>query len=167
MIRGERGLTLPEVLIATAIIGVGLLALMAVVPAASYGIQEGNQLSTATFLAQQRLEQVRSAAWSTSPATDCVGLSASAAAAPTPSGATCNGSTAATFADEAAGSVAGFPAYARTVRIESCGAGAGCAGVVDAAMRLVRVNVSYRPMTGTGVASADKTVTLEWLLAQR
>ena len=48
----ERGITVAEVLIAAAILGLGLAALMSVVPVASYAIQDGNQTSTATYLAR-------------------------------------------------------------------------------------------------------------------
>jgi prepilin-type N-terminal cleavage/methylation domain-containing protein len=169
MIGNERGVSLAEILIATAIIGIGLAGLMAVVPISISGTQEGNQLTTATFLAQQRLEQVRRVAWTATPALDCVGISASPSVPPTPSGATCNGSTAVTFADEAqnANPIAGFSQYARTTRIIDCGVGAGCGGVVNGALRLVTATVSYRPMTGMGSAPTDKTVRVEWLLAQR
>ena len=63
LVLDERGMTVAEVLIAVVIIGVGLVALSSAIPLAAYGIQEGNQLSTATFLANQRLEQIRNAAW--------------------------------------------------------------------------------------------------------
>ena len=59
LVLDERGMTVAEVLIAVVIIGVGLVALSSAIPLAAYGIQEGNQLSTATFLANQRLEQIR------------------------------------------------------------------------------------------------------------
>ena len=42
-------------------------ALLAAVPFASYGTREGYQLSTATFLANERLEQVRNARWQSEP----------------------------------------------------------------------------------------------------
>jgi Tfp pilus assembly protein PilV len=161
----ERGITVAEVLIAAAILAVGIAALMSVVPVASYGVQDGNQTSTATFLAQQRLEQVRSAAW-TQP-TDCVGLSANATSAPAPSGGACGG-VAVTFADEAA--VQGFAQYARTVRITDCGVPANaavCGAITSAALRLVTVTVTYRPITAAGGSNANTSVTLEWLVAQR
>ncbi len=66
----QRGITILEIMIAVAIIGVGLVALSSAIPIAAYGIQEGNQLSTATFLANQRLEQVRNAMWTACPAVD-------------------------------------------------------------------------------------------------
>jgi type II secretory pathway pseudopilin PulG len=160
----ERGITVAEVLIAAAILGLGLVALMGVVPVASYAIQDGNQTSTATFLAQQRLEQVRAASWTA--ADDCVGLSAGASA-PAPSPAGSCGATAVTFPDEAA--VPGYPQYARTVRINECEAAhqAKCGTIANPAMRLVTVTVSYRPISAAGGSNANTSVTLEWLVAQR
>ena len=70
----QRGATLMEVLIAMAIIAVGVWALAAAIPLAAYGIQEGNQLSTATFLVNQRLEHVRNARWEESPCVDALGV---------------------------------------------------------------------------------------------
>jgi prepilin-type N-terminal cleavage/methylation domain-containing protein len=163
MLADQRGITLPEILISIAIIGVGLGALLSVVPVATTGIQEGNQTSTATFLAQQRLEQVRGATWSDS--TDCLGLSATAAAAPVPSPSGACGITTVTFADEA--TVPGFTQYARTVRISSCGVAPGCGGITHAALRLVTVSVRYRPISAKGVSPSHTSVTLEWLVAQR
>lgn len=160
----ERGITVAEVLIAAAILGLGLAALMGVVPVASYAIQDGNQTSTATFLAQQRLEQVRNAGWTA--AEDCLGLSAgSSAPAPSPSG-SC-GATAVTFPDEAA--VPGFTQYARTVRIDECDAAhqAKCGTINNPALRRVEVTVSYRPISAAGGSNANTSVTLEWLVAQR
>jgi hypothetical protein len=157
----ERGITVAEVLLAAGILGMGLAALMSIVPVASYAVQDGNQTSIATFLAQQRLEQVRNARWTA--VDDCVGLSAGAAApAPSPAG-TC-GATVVTFADEAA--VPGFTQYARTVRISDCGV-TPCGLITNPAMRLVRVTVSYRPISAAGGSSANTSVTLEWLVAQR
>lgn len=158
----ERGITLAEVLIAAAILGLGLAALMGVVPVAGYGIQDGNQTSTATFLAQQRLEQVRNAAWTG--AADCVGLSPNVNVAPEPSPAGTCGTTAVTFPDES--SIAGFPQYARRVRISDCSV-TPCEAVTHAAMRLVTVTVTYRPISAAGGSPVDTSVTLEWLIAQR
>src|SRR5207253_7601218 len=55
-----------------------LLGLASIVPISSYGIQEGNQISTAAFLAEQRLEQVKTAVWTANPAVDCLGVSSNA-----------------------------------------------------------------------------------------
>jgi hypothetical protein len=171
MILDDSGLTVVEVLVAALIIGVGLVGLLVVVPISSYGVQEGNQLSTATFLAEQRLEQVRTARWTSRPGNDCLGLG-SATAPTVPAGLACTSGAstlaagAITFADEA--NVAGHAGYGRTVRIRDCGI-APCAGVTDADMRLVSVQVSYRPLTGAGVdhAASRKVVTLDMVVSRR
>ena len=94
-LRNDRGITLAEVLIAAAILSIGLAALLSVVPVASYAVQDGNQTSTATFLAQQRLEQVRNAAWTA--LIDCIGLSPNTTSPPAPSPAGTCGATAVTY----------------------------------------------------------------------
>ncbi len=162
----ERGLTLAEILVAVAIIGIALVGLMSVVPVATYGVQEGNQLSTATFLAEQGLEQVRNAVWTQVGDKDCLGVGPTAAPTSTRcSNSPCTaGMPCTTFPDEP--SVAGYPTYSRTVRVIDCGTTA-CGGVIDSNLRLAIVSVSYRPMTGTGVASTPKTVRVSLLVAKR
>jgi prepilin-type N-terminal cleavage/methylation domain-containing protein len=161
-LRNDRGITLAEVLIAAAILAIGLAALMSVVPVASYGVQDGNQTSTATFLAQQRLEQVRNATWDAT--SDCVGLSPNVTSPPAPSPAATCGATAVTYPDEA--TVPGFAQYARTVRITDCGV-TPCGAVTSPAMRLVMVTVTYRPLSAAGGSNSNTSVILEWLVAQR
>ena len=166
----QRGMTVAEVLIAIAIIAVGLVALLSAVPIAAYGIREGNELSTATFLAEQRMEQVRNTTWqaerpaptATSPAIDTLGLSASGARAPV------DELGAATFADETPMD-APYAGYVRTVRVTSCGTAPGCGGVVDSALRQVTVTVSYRPTSGVGAApaGASKAAVLTAYVARR
>jgi type II secretory pathway pseudopilin PulG len=161
-LRNELGITVAEVLIAAAILSVGLAALMSVVPVASYGVQDGGQTSTATFLAQQRLEQVRNAIWDAT--SDCVGLSPNATSAPAPSPAGTCGATAVTYPDEA--TVSGFTQYGRSVRITDCGVTA-CGAVTSSAMRLVTVTVTYRPLSAAGGSNSNTSVMIEWLVAQR
>jgi len=128
-------MTLIELVIAVAVIGIGLIALSSAVPIGAYGIQEGNQLSTATFLANQRMEQVRNARWQTGPpAVDDL--------------------TQAAFPDEMP-IAAPYAGYNRIVQITSCSA--GCDGIVSADLRQVVITVSYRPMSGVGVGAAGVT----------
>jgi prepilin-type N-terminal cleavage/methylation domain-containing protein len=167
MMGNERGLTLAEILVAVAIIGLGLVGLAVVIPVSTYGVQEGNQLSTATFLAEQMIERARAAQWTSTPAVDCLGVS-TGNAAPVPTGATCNGLTATQFPDETSSAgVAGYSQYQRIVRVTNC-ATSSCAGVSNAGMRLVAVTVTYTPLTaGGGQSAVAKTVRLEWLVSQK
>jgi prepilin-type N-terminal cleavage/methylation domain-containing protein len=161
----ERGLTLPEVLVALAIIGIGLVGVAAVIPVSTAAINTGDQLSTATFLAEQMIERARSAAWTADPPVDCLGVS-DGDAAPRPAKATCEDAGATRFPDERGG-VAGHPGYQRVVRVAACEASA-CGGLVGDGIRLVTVTVSFRPTTGAGgPATTPRSITLEWLAARR
>jgi prepilin-type N-terminal cleavage/methylation domain-containing protein len=155
----QKGMTLAEILIAIVILGVGLAALAQAIPLSNYGLQEGNQLSTATFLANERLEQVKNGVWTTTPATDDLGVSATASSAPASGGTT-------TFPDESP-MASPYADYTRTVRVTDCGVGAGCGSVVDAKLRQAVVTVSYRPLTGIGQAPASKAVSVSMLIAKR
>ena len=66
----QRGMTVPEILAAVVVIMVALVALASAIPISAYGIQEGSQLTTATFLANQRLEQVKLKQWTVKPDVD-------------------------------------------------------------------------------------------------
>ena len=171
----ERGFTLVEVLLAAFVMTVGLVGLLSVVPVGTSATSDGYRLSTATFLANQKLEEVRNMPWRSAPANDCLGFSPNNGdAAPTvPAGGTCSlggttvnaGGALPWFADENA--ITGFQGYARKVRITNCGAGAGCSGVVDATLRNVVVTVTYRTGSAVAVSSIDKPVTVTMLVTQR
>jgi len=162
----ERGLTLAEIVVAVAIVGVGLVGLAVVIPVSSYGVQEGGQLSTATFLGEQMIERARAAAWSADPALDCLGVSAGDAA-PRPSEATCHGAGTTQFPDETRG-VPGHAAYERVVRVTGCEVAPGCAGVTGAGLRRVTVTVRYTPLAaGGGLAPSPRAVQLEWLASRK
>ena len=92
------GLTLAEVLVALAIITVGLMAMAVGLQQATAFVEVGRQQTIAVFLAQQRLEQVKaSALW------DFDGVAATKFPPETP--------------------VSGHPAYRRTVEISPLPAG--------------------------------------------
>jgi hypothetical protein len=160
----QAGMSVAEILVACFIIAVGLVGLLSAVPSASYGIQEGRQLSTATFLANQRLEQVRNAVWTQCPAVDTLGVSASATVAPTSGALT-------TFPDEKP-MAAPYGDYTRTVRItaaqpaDPCPAGVGGPNV---GLRQAVVAVSYRPSTARGVSAVGttKSAIVTMLIAER
>lgn len=159
LIRNQHGMTLAEILVAIVIIGIGLVALASAIPLAGYGIQEGSQLSTATFLANARLEQVKNVQWTATPAVDNLGVSASSTSPPTSTGVT-------TFPDESP-VAAPYTGYTRTVRVTDCGLGAGCAGIVNGDLRQVTVTVTYRPLTGVGQSPTTKSAILTMLVARR
>jgi type II secretory pathway pseudopilin PulG len=158
----QAGMSLAEILIACVIIAVGLVGLLSAVPTASYGIQEGRQLSTAAFLANQRLEQVRNAQWVQCPApgapADTLGVSTGSAPA--------SGGTT-TFPDESP-IAAPYGDYTRTVRITEPVAGDACGGGANPilGLRQVTVTVSYRASTATGLG-ATKSAIVTMLMAQR
>src|SRR6266581_1050095 len=153
VVADQRGMSLAEILVACVIIAIGLVGLLSAVPTASFGVQEGRQLSTATFLANQRLEQVRNAQWVQCPATDTLGASASATVAPT------NLAALTTFPDETP-VAAPYGDYSRTVRITDTQPADPCVlgvGGPNVGLRQVVVTVSYRPSTATGLAAAGTT----------
>ena len=73
--RGDSGFTLPEVLLAAMIITVAFVTLLAVIPYSSAAVQSGSQISTATFLADQKLEEAKLVPWTATPDNDCLGVS--------------------------------------------------------------------------------------------
>ena len=169
LISNQHGMTLAEVLVALPIITIGLLALLSAIPLSTYAIQDGSQTSTATFLANQRLDQVRNAQWmATCPATvDNLGISAPSTAAPK------DGAAVTTFADENP-IAAPYAAYTRQVRITEsvasttvCGATGAITGTYG--LRTVTVTVTYRPLsaTGTSAVSGSRSVAVNMQIAQR
>lgn len=162
----ERGVTLVEIVAAVAIISIGLVGVAIVVPLSSHSVQEGGQLSTATFLAEQMVERARAARWGGNPAVDCLGVS-TGSSAPTPGEAACHGSRKTQFPDEATG-ISGHPEYRRLVRVTDCDVAPGCAGVSGAGLRRVTVSVGYTPRVLAGSQSpAPRMVQLEWLVSRK
>jgi len=177
----ESGMTLAEVLVALPIITIGLLALLSAIPISTYATQEGSQTSTATFLANQRLEQVRNARWTAvcqsdpvtgltvagaAVETDKVGVSASSTAAPTDPGATV------TFADESP-MASPYAAYSRRVRITNSVAPAptcdAAGNMTGTGTRGVTVTVTYSPLSATGknAVSGPRSVAVNMEITQR
>ena len=171
--RSEAGFTLAEVLLAAVIITIAFVALLSVIPYSTSAVQGGNQTSTATFLANQKLEEAKNIPWTSTPDNDCLGVGAGAA--PTvPAGKSCtlgavnvaSGGALTWFADQSSTAITGFNGYSRTTRITDCGVTA-CAGITDSGMRVVTVAVTFQPLTSTTTAAAAKTVTVSMILAQR
>ena len=150
---------LAEVLAAVTVVAIGLSALTSAIPVAGAAVNEGARLSTATFLAGARLEEVRRAAWSAAPPVDRLGVSG-APLSPPQSGDTT------TFADEAV-LPDPYAGYSRQVRVFDCNLPPGCGVVTSGRLRRVTVTVAYRPVTAGGLAALDKTVSVSTLVAQR
>ena len=141
MRRGTTGFTLVEILIAAAVIGLGLVGVAAGFLHAVGGLEAGRQQTTAAFLAEQRIEQLKAGALN-----NFLNV------------------TTATYPSEAYGSISNngnpMPSYRRTVSIvEAPG------GLADT--KLVEVTVFYRPVVGFGVLAAERQVRLSALLTDR
>lgn len=132
-----------EVIAAIAVVALGLAAFASGIPVAAAAVSEGVQLSTATFLAAARMEEVRAVEWRA-------------------------GSTFAElgFPDEAA-LPEPYSGYARQVRMVDCGVPPGCGAVTSPLLRQITVTVAYRPVAAFGLASSSKTVSLTTLVTQR
>jgi prepilin-type N-terminal cleavage/methylation domain-containing protein len=167
----ERGFTLAEVLVASAVVAVGLVGIAVLVPVTSYAIRDGGQLSASTFLAEARLEQVRGAPWSVQASgevSDCLGLSASADDAPATTDCAGRAGRHVTFADDAPGTLAPpFESHTRTVRITSCEVPGACP-VQSPRLRRVTVTVGYVATSGAGgsTTGAHRPVALTSIVAQ-
>lgn len=134
-------MTVAEVIIALFVVSVGLLGLMAAMPMSTAQIGEANLKTIATFLAQQRMEQLKNARWSQTPAPPVDNLGG---------GGSNGGAVIGFWADEAA--VASYPQFQRQVRIRDCSV-ATCGIAVHASLstlRQVTVTVSFARMTGLG-----------------
>jgi prepilin-type N-terminal cleavage/methylation domain-containing protein len=138
--REEAGFTLAEILVACAIISLGLIAVATGFGFGVDGVEAGRQQSTAVFLAEQRIEQAKALAMRQ---TGLVQLT-----------------VANLPATEAYGTIAGAPpSYRRTTTITSNPGGLNGARV--------DVTVFYRPVTGRGVLTTERSVSLSIFLASR
>ena len=147
--KDESGLTLVEILVAMAIIMVGLAAVMQAFPLGTQGMETGRRQSTAAFLAEQKIEEIR--AWSLAPPPRGFGNMP-----------ICNPCTgAAPFNLEGFNSIPGYPDYSRTVTVQSFPT------APTANTRLVRVTLSYRRVTSAGVLPGGTQVSVETLIARR
>ena len=138
--RESAGFTLAEILVACAIISVGIVAVATGFGIGIDGVEAGRQQSTAVFLAEQRIEQAKELAMRQ---TGLVQLT-----------------VANLPATEAYGTIAGAPpSYRRTTAII-----ANPGGTPGARVDVV---VFYRPVTGRGVLTIERSVSLSIFLANR
>jgi Tfp pilus assembly protein PilV len=135
-VRSQSGLALLEILFALGLISVSLLALAGAFPAGVGGVAVGQQQTTAIFLAEQRLEQIKG--------TDFASI------------------TAANFPSEAYGALTLPPEYRdryrRTVVLTNN------PGTMTNAVR-ADVSVFYRPILAFGVLAAERQVTTSTVIS--
>ena len=144
--RDERGFTLAEVLIATFILAIGLVAVATGFQYATSGVETGRGETTAAFLTEQRLEQLKATAL-----VDWTNASIAAGTAGEPVTTT-----------EAYGSIANASAYRRVTTITN-----NPGGTCTANCKLVQVTVFYKPVTGRGQLDQERRVDVLTMLVSR
>ena len=148
-------MTLAEVLVATVIIAIGLMALLAAVPAGIGGMETGRQESTATYLAQDKMERIKSWSLSTWPTPAQQGFGTIL-----PAG-TCFAAGQGACATDAYGTIAGYPDYRRVVTVL---ADPGTPAPPDHTRTRVTVQVFYTPR-GDNVQTTERQVSMSTVLA--
>ena len=145
----EEGFTLVEILVACAIIGLGLVPVSWALTMAIQGVETGRQQSTAVFLAQQRMDQVKEVALI---ATEPPLLNVTAAA----------------FPAEPYGILADAPRFRRIVTVSPPPYLDIVVGGVNLGKGIrVDVDVFYQQITARGVLTTERSVRLSSVLAIR
>ena len=139
----QAGFSLAELLAAVFVISLGLVAVGAGFATAIQGVETSRQQTTATFLAEQRLDQVRATALGNS-LVACMGFA---------------NITAGCFPAQAYASITNAPDYRSTVTITDY--------VVNGniARKRVDVDVFYRPIVAWGALATERSVRLSTLIA--
>jgi prepilin-type N-terminal cleavage/methylation domain-containing protein len=189
ILRDRRGMSLLEVLVAVGVIVVGLVGVMAVAPMATGAVGEANLKTTATFLAQQRLEEMKNMRWSTcnaldlpNPApcnTDRLGGDESLGNAPVAawpneeykSIVLCAPDDRSPATPDCPRGAAKYPGFKRITRITDCSAAACGTLAADpsrATLRQISVTVFFAPHIGTGqLGTNEEFVNITSLVARR
>jgi prepilin-type N-terminal cleavage/methylation domain-containing protein len=172
---GQRGFTLAEVLVAVFVILVGLVAIANGFQYATSGVATGRGETMATFLAQQRIEQLKTVAmtnyegpWASGPSLQ----GGTTLAAPVTTTEYCQTSNiGATSANCQSTAISGTASYTRVTRIWDAGPalnlGAGCTGTAPLMCKRIHVSVTYRPVTSRGDVSQTRTVDVYAVVAPR
>jgi len=155
----DEGFTLVELLVSMGLLTIGIVGVGAALLAQSGGLSSGssyglaaitrsNYISTASMLAQERLEQVKNAVYCLTCGTGGAAVDQIGTVSPSPN-----------FLDEAYGTITGFPNFQRKVTIQD--------GVPAAATKTITVNVFFRPPRDVGLAQQDEVVQFVTIIAQR
>lgn len=139
--RGEGGFTVAEVLVSAFVLAVALVGLLTTMGTAVTAVDAGRRTTTALFLAEQRMEEIRAFAHSSTAGQGWLNL------------------TSGSFPAEGYGAIAGHPDYRRTVTVTT-----NPGGVPD--IKLVEVRVFYRPVTDAGTGP-ETSVLVTTTLANR
>lgn len=170
----DRGLTLPEILVAMAILTIGLLGVAGSLIVSSGGVSAGitrgqgaiersYAVSAATVLAQEWIERIRRLVPTTFRCgTTCLGsqvfnCTGQLGSAPWNSCDTLASQVTAGFPAEAFGSISGFPNFSRSVNVES--------GVPGANMKTVTVTVRYKYSSGSRLT--EEGISVSTIVAAR
>ena len=136
----QRGMTLVELLVAVFIITTGLVAIGAGFQIATSGVAAGQQQTTATFLAEQRLESIKSYGVSTNGTQGFANI------------------TSTNFpATEAYGTITNYTTYRRTTTITS----------PTATTKRITVSVFWRPVAVSSTTNPERSVTVSVMLTSR
>jgi type II secretory pathway pseudopilin PulG len=153
--RNESGMTLAEVLVATFLIAIGLMALLAAAPLGIGGMETGRQQSTAIYLAQDKMERIKSWSLSISPNPVQQGFGTIL-----PAG-TCFAAGQGACATENYGTIAGYPGYRRVVTAQ---ADPGTPAPPNHTRTRVTVQVFYTPR-GDNAQTTERQVSMSTVLA--
>ena len=136
----QHGVTLPEILVATALLAIGMVAVLSAMSIGLGGVESSRRVSTALFLAEQRLEQVRA-------------FNVSSAA-----GQGFGNLTTAAFPAEGYNTIAGYGTYRRVVTVTPNAGG-------NPNLRAVTVTVFYR--SAAAVGTGETSTMLDTVVALR
>ena len=140
-VKTQAGFTLVEVLVVIAFLIVGIIAVLSAVPVGVGGVDGGRRSTTALFLSEQRMEQIKAFALSKDPAQGWRNV------------------VPANFPAEAYRGIAGYPDYRRVVTITDNPGGA-------ANTKQIEVWVFYRP-TSPAANGGENAMTAATLLVLR
>jgi prepilin-type N-terminal cleavage/methylation domain-containing protein len=165
---GQAGFTLTEVLVATLIIVVGLVAVATGFQFATAGVATGRGETVAIFLAEQRVEQLKNAAMTAFTTSALLDTTGPGAGVTTEFCQATNIGTTTTNCQAAA--ITGVASYRRVTTVVDSGNATTCGNAPAAPPILckrVHVRVTYRPVTSRGDVSQQRMVDVHTVLVPR
>lgn len=148
-------MALIDVAMSAAIALISLVALAQVIPVAVMATTQGNQVSTAIFLAEQRIEEIK--AWTLSTATSPVQQGFETIRQD--GSGTCHTATTGPCRDQAYNSIAGYPTFRRAITITD-----NPDGITDT--KSVVITVFFRLPTPAGLSTSESSARISALVAR-